>query len=144
MCVPIWHNKNVDIKFSAHDAFLESPSSGTLKIERLESQIIWSFGSNKIKVTISNHFTAYHSLVNICSLSSCFTRSRNLKWHSWTLDLILIYFPPKIIIHLGHINFLIVAHVTLDTVKHQHSKTMGHSFVHAKYLNLHSTMMMCY
>jgi hypothetical protein len=43
---------------------------------------------------------------------------------------------------LGHINFFIVAHVTLDTVKHQHSKTMGHSVVHAKYLNLHSTMMM--
>jgi len=33
-------NKNVDIKFSAQDAFLEYPSSGTLKIERLESQII--------------------------------------------------------------------------------------------------------
>ena len=33
-------NKNVDIKFSAHDAFLELHSSGTLKIERLESQII--------------------------------------------------------------------------------------------------------
>ena len=32
--------KNVDIKFSAHDAFLEKPSSGTLKIEILESQII--------------------------------------------------------------------------------------------------------
>ena len=30
---------NVDIKFSAHDAFMEGPSSGTLKIERLESQI---------------------------------------------------------------------------------------------------------
>ena len=25
-------NKNVDIKFSAHDAFLELPSLGTLKI----------------------------------------------------------------------------------------------------------------
>ena len=33
-------NENVDIEFSAHDAFLEQPSSGTLKIERLESQII--------------------------------------------------------------------------------------------------------
>ena len=32
-------NKNVDIKFSAHDAFLEWPSSGTLKIEKLESHI---------------------------------------------------------------------------------------------------------
>jgi hypothetical protein len=31
------YNKNVDIKFSAHDAY---PSLGTLKIERLESQII--------------------------------------------------------------------------------------------------------
>ena len=33
-------NKNVDIKFSAHDAFLEWPSSSTLNIEILESQII--------------------------------------------------------------------------------------------------------
>jgi hypothetical protein len=31
---------NVDIKFSAYDAFLEQASSGTLKIEWLESQII--------------------------------------------------------------------------------------------------------
>jgi hypothetical protein len=28
-------NNNVDIKFSAHDAFLEQPLSGTLKIETL-------------------------------------------------------------------------------------------------------------
>ena len=27
-------NKNVDIKFSVHGAFLEEPSSGTLKVER--------------------------------------------------------------------------------------------------------------
>jgi hypothetical protein len=33
-------NKNVDIKFSMHDAFLEWLSSGTLKIKRFESQII--------------------------------------------------------------------------------------------------------
>ena len=33
-------SKNVDIKLSAHEAFLEWPSSGTLKIERFESQII--------------------------------------------------------------------------------------------------------
>ena len=33
-------NKNVDIKFSAHDAFLEKPSSGALNIERLERKII--------------------------------------------------------------------------------------------------------
>ena len=38
-CRPSDSNKNVDVKFSAHDAFLELPSSGTLKIERLESQI---------------------------------------------------------------------------------------------------------
>jgi hypothetical protein len=31
----ITYNKNVDMTFSAHDSFLES---GTLKIERLESQ----------------------------------------------------------------------------------------------------------
>ena len=31
------YNKNVDIKFSAHDVLLEQPSSGTLKVERLES-----------------------------------------------------------------------------------------------------------
>ena len=35
--VNIW-NKNVDIKISAHDAFLESPPSGTLKVNRLENQ----------------------------------------------------------------------------------------------------------
>ena len=29
-------NKNVDIKFSAHGAFIEKPPSRTLKIERLE------------------------------------------------------------------------------------------------------------
>jgi len=33
-------NKNVDVKFSAQNQFLESPSSGTLNIEILESQII--------------------------------------------------------------------------------------------------------
>ena len=32
--------KNVDIKFSDHDTFLQLPSSGTLQIERLDSQII--------------------------------------------------------------------------------------------------------
>ena len=37
--------KNVEIKLSAHDAFLE----GTLIIERLESQVILHFGSNKNK-----------------------------------------------------------------------------------------------
>jgi hypothetical protein len=42
-------NQNVDIKFSAHDTFLEKHSSGTLKIRRLESQAISSFGSNKTK-----------------------------------------------------------------------------------------------
>jgi len=31
-------NKNVDIKFSAHDEFLEYPSSDMLEIERLEGQ----------------------------------------------------------------------------------------------------------
>jgi hypothetical protein len=42
MCLVIYIlcTKNVDIKFSAHDTFLEKPSSGTLKIERLESGII--------------------------------------------------------------------------------------------------------
>ena len=37
--------KNVDIKFSAYEAFLEYHSSDTLKIERLENQL--TFGSNK-------------------------------------------------------------------------------------------------
>jgi hypothetical protein len=48
-------NKNVDIKFSTHDAFLEELSSGTLKIARLKSQnqlkclgAIKSKGLNKI------------------------------------------------------------------------------------------------
>jgi hypothetical protein len=35
-----YSNKNVEIKLSAHDAFLESLSSGFLKVERLENQII--------------------------------------------------------------------------------------------------------
>jgi hypothetical protein len=33
-------NKNVNIKFSVHDTFLKQPSSGTLNIKILESQII--------------------------------------------------------------------------------------------------------
>jgi hypothetical protein len=37
--VNIW-NKNVDIKFNAHNAFLKAPSPGTLKVERLKNQII--------------------------------------------------------------------------------------------------------
>jgi hypothetical protein len=37
MVEPIHNNKNVDIKFSAHDTFLEWPSSDILKIERLKS-----------------------------------------------------------------------------------------------------------
>ena len=35
-----YSNKNVEIKLSAHDALLESLSSGFLKVERLENQII--------------------------------------------------------------------------------------------------------
>jgi hypothetical protein len=35
-----FRNKNIDIKFSVHAMFLESPSSGTLKVERLKNQII--------------------------------------------------------------------------------------------------------
>ena len=36
----LWYNKNVDIKFTAHDAFPLQPSSGTLNIEIMQSQII--------------------------------------------------------------------------------------------------------
>ena len=32
----IYGNKNVDIKFSTYDSFLEQSLSGTLKVERLE------------------------------------------------------------------------------------------------------------
>ena len=40
----------VDIKFSVHDAFLEYPSSGTLKTKILQCQIILKiFGSKKTK-----------------------------------------------------------------------------------------------
>jgi len=43
--------KNVDIKFNAHDTFLKLPSSGTLKVEKLENQICFfkSFGAIKTK-----------------------------------------------------------------------------------------------
>ena len=43
-CIISPSNKNVDIKFSAHDTFLEQPLSGALKIERLDSQIIYHYG----------------------------------------------------------------------------------------------------
>ena len=33
-------NKNVDILLSAYDVFIESPTSGTIKFERLGSHII--------------------------------------------------------------------------------------------------------
>jgi hypothetical protein len=36
-------NKNIDIKLSEYDAFLESPSSGTLNVERSESQTILKY-----------------------------------------------------------------------------------------------------
>jgi len=36
----VYCNKNVDIKCSALDSFLQYPSSGTYKIKRLEGQII--------------------------------------------------------------------------------------------------------
>jgi hypothetical protein len=39
----------VYIKFTARDAFLELPLSGTLKIERLENQIIKVLGAKKPK-----------------------------------------------------------------------------------------------
>jgi hypothetical protein len=42
--------KNVDIKFIAQNTFLESPSSGTSKVESLENQIVVNMiGSNKTK-----------------------------------------------------------------------------------------------
>ena len=50
------NDKNVDIKFSAHDAFLEKPSSGTLKTKILENQIILKiFGGKKTKGPIQNY-----------------------------------------------------------------------------------------
>ena len=49
-----WCSKNVDINFSVHDTFLEKLSSGTLKIERLKNQLIYSFWSNKTKVPKQN------------------------------------------------------------------------------------------
>ena len=57
-------NKNVDIKFSAHNAFLEQPSSGTFNDKRLESQIIWSFGSNKTKGHQQNSY-GYTCMQNV-------------------------------------------------------------------------------
>jgi hypothetical protein len=37
-------NKNVDIKVGAQDAFLEQPSSGTLRVKRLKRQLIYAKG----------------------------------------------------------------------------------------------------
>ena len=36
----LYDNKHIDISFSAHDTFLELPSSDTLKVDRLENQIM--------------------------------------------------------------------------------------------------------
>ena len=44
-------NKNVDIKFSAHDSFLQKLSSGTLKLKIFENQIILKYlGARKPKL----------------------------------------------------------------------------------------------
>ena len=45
-------NKNVDITFSAHGAFTEWPSSGTLKIKWLQANWIYSQSQNTWK---TNH-----------------------------------------------------------------------------------------
>jgi hypothetical protein len=43
-------SKNVNIKISSHDAFLDKPSSGALKVEKLENQIILNvLGESKPK-----------------------------------------------------------------------------------------------
>ena len=43
-------NENLDIKYSAHDLFLQKPSSGTLKLKIFESQIILKYlGARKPK-----------------------------------------------------------------------------------------------
>jgi hypothetical protein len=63
-------NKNIDIKFSACDAFLQSSSAGTLKVERLFSTFyvrlilfvnVLFFGTCCIWITIL--FDIVHTLV---------------------------------------------------------------------------------
>jgi hypothetical protein len=44
---------------------LEKHPSGTLKIERLESQIMYSFGSNKMKWPKNNSKNTYYTFVNL-------------------------------------------------------------------------------
>jgi hypothetical protein len=68
-------NKNVDIKFNAHDASLEQPPPGMLKIERLESQIkvlraIKPKGLNRIAKPLPNRI-AKPLPTNIFSSSNC-------------------------------------------------------------------------
>ena len=47
------YNKNVDILFIAHNAFLKYPSSGTITLKSMESQIIKKVcESNQTKVPI--------------------------------------------------------------------------------------------
>ena len=49
LCKSTYH-KNVDIKFSAHDAFLELPSSGKAQYRNIgKPNHIKVFGSNKTK-----------------------------------------------------------------------------------------------
>jgi hypothetical protein len=55
-------NKNVDIKFSAYDSFLESSSTGTFKVERLDIQIMQRFvGAIKTKGHTKNRSTSIKS-----------------------------------------------------------------------------------
>ena len=53
-------SKNLDIKVSGNDSFLESPSSGTLKVKRLESQIILKslggFGTDMVYYCFSHYY----------------------------------------------------------------------------------------
>jgi len=58
-----FRNKNIDIKFSVHDTFLESPSSGMLKVERLKNQIILK-SLRAIKPKGLNENDSFQSLSN--------------------------------------------------------------------------------
>jgi hypothetical protein len=58
-------NKNVDIKVGANDQFLEKPSSGTLKIERLKSyvqmqtSIYEDLPSNVLNIFLNDYMKLY-------------------------------------------------------------------------------------
>jgi hypothetical protein len=70
-------NKNVDVNFSMHDAFLEQPSSGTLKFERLEISTE-ERGEVKTSHSVRNYFSLWRSC-NLIKIVTTVTSNKPIR-----------------------------------------------------------------